>query len=116
MAASCALDEFDEVLLFAKWSRAIGSSERDHGEASVFAASEMLGGIAVTDDRHATKVARANGLDVYGTIWLLAQLCRDGKLREAGAGNLIDMLRDSGMRLPCTGSGFGAYARTYGLL
>lgn len=82
----------------------------------MFAASEILGGIALTDDRQATRVARAKGLDVHGTIWLLAQLCRDGKIREAGAGNLIDMLRDSGMRLPCTGPGFGAYARSYGLL
>lgn len=111
-----ALDELNEVQLFVKWSRAIGTSERDHGEASVFAATEVLGGIAITDDRHATKVARTSGLDVHGTVWLLAQLCRDGKLREAGAGNLIDMLRDSGMRLPCAGSGFGAYARNYGLL
>jgi predicted nucleic acid-binding protein len=111
-----ALDELHEIQLFVKWSRAIGTSDRDHGEASVFAASEALGGVALTDDRQATKVARALGLDVHGTIWLLAELCRDGKLHEAGAGNLIDMLRDSGMRLPCAGSGFGAYARTYGLL
>jgi predicted nucleic acid-binding protein len=111
-----ALDELSEIQLFVKWSRAIGTSDRDHGEASVFAASEVLDGVALTDDRQATKVARARGLEVHGTIWLLAQLCRDGKLPEAGAGNLIDMLRDSNMRLPCTGSGFSAYARSYGLL
>lgn len=111
-----ALDELHEIQLFVKWSNVIGTSERDQGEASVFATSELLDGVALTDDRHATKVARANGLDVHGTVWLLAQLCRDGKLHEAGAGNLVDMLRDSGMRLPCTGSGFGAYAKSYGLM
>ncbi|MFD9705359.1 hypothetical protein [Lentzea sp. NPDC059081] len=111
-----ALDEIREILLFAKWSRAIGTTDRDHGEASVFAASELLDGIALTDDRQATKVARVNGLEVHGTIWLLAQLCRDGKLSEAATGNLIDMLRGSDMRLPCTGAGFGAYARSAGLL
>lgn len=111
-----ALDELHEIQLFVKWSRLIGTSERDHGEASVFAVSELLGGIALTDDRRAIKVARANGLEVHGTIWLLAQLCRDGKITETGAGNLIDMLRDSGMRLPWPGSQFGAFARKHGLL
>jgi predicted nucleic acid-binding protein len=111
-----ALDELHEIQLFVKYSRLIGTSERDHGEASVFAVSELLDGIALTDDRLATNVARANGVDVHGTIWLLAQLCRDGKITEAGAGNLIDMLRDSGMRLPCTGAQFGSFARKYGLL
>ncbi|SFR26516.1 Predicted nucleic acid-binding protein, contains PIN domain [Lentzea waywayandensis] len=111
-----ALDELDEILLFAKWSRLIGTAERDHGEASVFAVSELLGGIALTDDQKATKVARANGLNVHGTIWLLAQLCRDGKITEAGAGNLIDMLRESGMRLPCTGAQFGSFGTKHGLL
>ncbi|MFC3890157.1 hypothetical protein ACFOWZ_01625 [Lentzea rhizosphaerae] len=111
-----ALDELHEIQLFVKYSRLVGTSERDHGEASVFAVSELLDGIALTDDRLATKVARANGLDVHGTIWLLAQLCRGGKITEAGAGNLIDMLRDSGMRLPCTGAQFGSFARKYRLL
>ncbi|HEX7303323.1 hypothetical protein [Lentzea sp.] len=111
-----ALDEIHSILLFRKWSRAIGTSDRDHGEASVFAASELLDGVALTDDSKATKVARAHGLEVHGTIWLLAQSCRDGKLTETGAGNIIDMLRGSDMRLPCTGPGFPAYARKHGLL
>ena len=111
-----ALDEINEIQLFAKWSRLIGTSERDHGEASVFAVSELLDGVALTDDQKATKVARANGLEVHGTIWLLAQLCRAGKITEAGAGNLIDMLRDSGMRLPFAGAQFGSFARKHGLL
>lgn len=111
-----ALDELDEIQLFAKWSRLIGTTDRDHGEASVFAVSDRLDGIALTDDQRATKVGRANGLDVHGTIWLLARLCDEGKLPEAGARSLIDMLRDSGMRLPCTGAQFGSWARKYGLL
>lgn len=94
----------------------IGTSDRDHGEASVFAVAELLDGIAVTDDRQATKVARAHGLDVHGTVWLLTHLCRVGKISEASAGNLVDMLRSSGMRLPCTGPGFAAFARSTGLL
>lgn len=66
--------------------------------------------------REAVRVARTYGLDVHGTIWLLAGACRDGKPSEPAAGNLIDALRSTGMRLPCTGAEFSDYARRYGLL
>lgn len=49
------------------------------GEASVLAAAEMRQGIAITDDRQATKVARSYGARVHGTIQLLAAACRTGK-------------------------------------
>jgi predicted nucleic acid-binding protein len=110
------LDTLDEVQLFASWVGRTGSGERDLGEASVFAAAELHGATAITDDREAVRVARTYGLDVHGTIWLLAGACRDGKLSEPAAGNLIDALRSTGMRLPCTGAEFSDYARRYGLL
>src|SRR2546421_6486013 len=92
------------------------SSASSGGEASVFAAAELHGATAITDDREAVRVARTYGLDVHGTIWLLAGACRDSKLPEPAAGNLIDALRSTGMRLPCTGAEFPDYARRYGLL
>jgi predicted nucleic acid-binding protein len=84
--------------------------------ASVFAAAEQLGATAITDDRKAAKVGRFYRLDVHGTIWLLAGACREGKLVPAAAGSLIDALRATGHRLPCTGAGFPGYARQHGLL
>lgn len=86
------------------------------GEASVFAAAEQQGATAITDDRRAAQVGRFHGLDVHGSIWLLAGACRDGKLTLGGTGALIDALRATGHRLPCTGAGFAGYARQYGLL
>jgi predicted nucleic acid-binding protein len=86
------------------------------GEVTVFAAAEVLRAVAVTDDRNATAVARAHGLTVHGTIWVLAQACRETRLTETGAANLIDMLRGSGMRLPCSGPDFPAFARKHGVL
>jgi len=74
------------------------------------------GATSITDDRRAAKVARFYGLDVHGTVWLLAAACREGKLIPAGAGSLIDALRTTGHRLPCTGAGFLGYARQHGLL
>lgn len=111
-----ALDQPDEIRCFADWVRRIGAGKRDMGEASVFAAAELGGGIAITDDRDATQVARRHGLRVHGTIWLLAGACGVGKLTEAAASSIIESLRLTGHRLPCTGAEFPSFARRFGLL
>jgi predicted nucleic acid-binding protein len=110
------LNTLDEIRLFALWAGRLGSGERDLGEASVFAAAELRSATAITDDPGPVRVARTYGLDAHGTIWLLAGACRDGKLSEPAAGNLIDALRGTGLRLPCTGAEFPDYARQHGLL
>jgi predicted nucleic acid-binding protein len=110
------LNTLQEISLFAIWVRRIGAGERNLGEASVLAAAQLRKGVAVTDDREAVRVGRAHGAKVHGTVWLLAGACREGKLVEVAAGNLIDALRATGMRLPCTGAEFSHYARRYRLL
>ncbi|WP_182883571.1 MULTISPECIES: hypothetical protein [unclassified Microbispora] len=105
------LDSLEEISCFAKWVQRIGSSDRNLGEASVFSAAELARGIAITDDREAVRVGRAHGLEVHGTIWLLARAERDGKLNEVAAGNIVDALIATGMRLPCSGSTYGTYVR-----
>jgi predicted nucleic acid-binding protein len=110
------LDTLDEIMHFTQWADRLGSGERDLGEASVFAVTELRSGTAITDDREAVRVARNFGLDVHGTIWLLAGACRDGKLSVPAAGNLIEALRATELRLPCTGAEFPSYAGEYGLL
>ena len=108
------LDSIAEIRLYDTWRRRVGSTERDQGEASVFAAAEQRGATAITDDRRAAR--GFHGLDVHGTVWLLAGACRHGKLPLGGTGALIDALRATGHRLPCTGAGFASYARQHGLL
>ncbi|WP_250002421.1 hypothetical protein [Actinoplanes sp. M2I2] len=110
------LEALDELRCFVKWAGLIGSRERDLGEASVLAAAELRAGIAITDDRDATVVARHHGAKVHGTIWHLAQGCRNGKLTRIGAGSIVDALRTTGARLPCTGREFPAYATEHGLM
>jgi len=110
------LDTLQELECFVKWAERIGAGERDRGEASVFAVAELKEATAITDDQAAIRVARKYGLDVHGTVWLLARACRDGKLTEVAAGNLIDLVRATGMRLPCTGAEFGTWARAHDLL
>ncbi|SCL68288.1 hypothetical protein [Micromonospora peucetia] len=111
-----ALDQPTEIRCFADWVRRIGAGARDMGEASVFAAADIYGGVAITDDQEATRVGRAHGLPVHGTIWLLAGGCGEGKLTETGAGAIIEALRRTGHRLPCSGAEFPGYARRNGLL
>lgn len=89
---------------------------KNPGEASVLAAAELQHGIAITDDRDATRVSRRFGADVHGTIWLLAAACRLDKLTVVAAGNVVDALRAEGARLPCTGNEFGPFARRHQLL
>ncbi|MFB4289049.1 DUF3368 domain-containing protein [Nonomuraea sp. ATR24] len=103
------LDELDEIKCFVKWVQRIGSEQRNLGEASVFSAAELHHGIAITDDREAVAVGRAHGLEVHGSLWILARACRDGKLNDVGAGNIVDALTATGMRLPCSGSTFPSY-------
>jgi predicted nucleic acid-binding protein len=110
------LDNLDRLRRFTLWTNRVGAGTRNLGEASVLAVAEELGAVALIDERDATRVGRAHGVDVHGTIWLLAGACRDGKLTEVGASNLVDALSATGMRLPCTGADFPRYASAHGLL
>jgi hypothetical protein len=105
-----------ELIAFLGWTERIGSTERDRGEASVFAFAEVHGATAITDDRQATTVARIRGLEVHGSLWLIASFCAAGKLTAHAASGLIETLRAVGLRLPCTGGRFPAWARANGLL
>ena len=105
-----------ELLMFARWATLIGSGTHDLGEASVFAFAEVNGYLSVIDDRPATKVGRAHGLDVHGSLWLIGGFCRADKLTEHAASRMVDALRGVGARLPCTGNEFSHWARQQGLL
>lgn len=105
------LDTLEEIRSFTKWAKRIGSEKRHLGEVSVSSAAEPRGGIAITDDRKAVRVGRKYDLEVHGTLRLLDRACRDGKLHEVAAGNIVDALRATGMRPPCSGADFGSHVR-----
>ena len=110
------LDSLDRLKRFTLWTGRVGAGDRNLGEAGVLAVAEELDATALIDDRDATRVGRSYGIDVHGTIWLLARACRDGKLTSVGAGNVVDALAATRMRLPCTGADFSSYAAANGLL
>lgn len=64
-------------------------------------------GIPVLQDGEDVNWARVLGR-------FLAGACEGGKMTETAAGNMIDNLRSTGARLPCTGTEFPMYARKYG--
>lgn len=109
------LDTIGRLRRFTQWASRVGAGSRNLGEASVLAAAEELGAVALIDDRDATRVGRAYGVSVHGTLWLLGCACRDGKLTEVGAGNIVDSLAATGMRLPCAGADFPRFARVHKL-
>ncbi|MER7167378.1 hypothetical protein ABT336_15070 [Micromonospora sp. NPDC000207] len=110
------LDTLDEIRCYTMWASRLGAGDRHLGEASVLAAAELRQGIALTDDKDARKVGRTYNARVHGTVWLLAIACRNGKQTETAAGSLIDALRATKARLPCTGAEFPSYVRRHGLL
>lgn len=110
------LDTLPEIRCFVEWTRRLGAGERDLGEASVFATAQLRQAIALCDDQEAVRVARSYDLEAHGTLWLLSRACRDGNLTEVNVANLIDALTQTGMRLPCTGSEYRAWARAHKLL
>ena len=109
-------DNMTELRLFLEWVERIGKGDRNLGEASVLALAQLKGGVAITDDGDARRVARKHRIQVHGSIWLLARACQQQKMTEVAAGNIINQLRQTGHRLPCTGDEFPRFARRTGLL
>ncbi|MBW8484273.1 DUF3368 domain-containing protein [Actinomadura parmotrematis] len=110
------LDTLEELRAFVTWTERLGSGDRDRGEASIFATAELQNAVALTDDREAVSVGRRHGLDVHGTLWLLSRACRKGELTEVNVASLVDALRHTGMRLPCSGGEYPSWARKHKLL
>lgn len=109
------LDTLDRIRRFAVWTGRVGAGARNLGEASVLAIAEEFNAVAIVDERDATRVGRAYGIAVHGTLWLLGRACGEGKLTEVAASNVVDALATAGMRLPCTGGDFPRFARAHGL-
>ncbi|MBO3746530.1 hypothetical protein J5X84_10680 [Streptosporangiaceae bacterium NEAU-GS5] len=63
-----------------------------------------------------TRVGRNGGIDIHGTIWLLTRLSALGKATLSEICELVDVLRATGMRLPCTGAELPRWARDHSLL
>jgi hypothetical protein len=111
------LIEIEEVIAFARYKAEFGGGpDRNNGESAVLAWASVHDGIAIVDERPATRAARRDGIQVHGTLWLIANGLREGKLTREAAEMMVDDLAATEMKLPVDGAGFFAWAYEEGLL
>jgi predicted nucleic acid-binding protein len=111
------LVEVEEIIAFARYKAEFGGgTERNNGEAAVLAWASVHGGTAIVDERAGTRAARRDHIAVHGTLWLITNALRDGKLSDDEAVSMVDQLAATDMALPTDGAGFLAWAYEEGLL
>lgn len=109
--------DVQEIVAFARYKAEFGGGpERNNGEAAVLAWALVHAGIAIVDERVATRAARRDGIAVHGTLWLIANAIKAGKLSREAATRMVDDLVATDMKLPVDGAGFIAWGYTEGLL
>lgn len=109
-------NEPEELRAFAHYARVLGSGPRDVGEALVLAWAEVHRAIAIIDERAGTQAAIGRGVSVHGTLWLITNGVSSKDLALSDAERLVDQLRESDARLPCSGAEFFEWAQNRGLL
>lgn len=113
--AEVRVDGLEDLRNLLVWARLLGAGPHHMGEAAVLTYAQSRAAVAIIDDRRPRKVAKQAGLMAHGTLWLIARACLLGRTLPAAAGGLIDALRGTGARYPCSGAGFPAWARHHGL-
>ncbi len=111
------LVEIQEIVAFARYKAELGGGpDRNNGEAAVLAWASVNQGIAIIDERAGTRAARRDGIDVHGTLWLIANGFKEGRPDRVVAERMVDELAATEMKLPVDGAGFFTWAYTEGLL
>lgn len=106
-----------ELVAFARYKAELGGGpDKNVGEAAVLAWASVYGGIAIIDERAATRMAQRDGINAHGTLWLVANGVRSQRLTRSDAELIVDELASTDMTLPVDGAGFFAWAYEEGLL
>ena len=111
------LSDVHELSAFARYKTQLGGGSRKNtGEAAVLAWASVHGGVAIIDERAASRIAQRDHIRVHGSLWLVVQGVRQGELNRSAAETLVDELRATEMRLPIDGRELFAWAYEEGLL
>ena len=111
------LSDVHELAAFARYKTQLGGGPtKNTGEAAVLAWARVHGGVAIIDERAASRIAQQDDILVHGSLWLVVQGVRQGELNRSAAETLVDELRATGMRLPTDGRGLFAWAYEQELL
>lgn len=95
-----AVDEPDELRVFAEYARRLVAGGRNVGEASALAWAEVHAAVAVVDDLAARKLAQARGVALRGSIGLIHHGVTSSALSVIEGRRLLTDLRAAGAWLP----------------
>lgn len=110
------VDHLEELAALVKWMDLVSGQNSNHGEATVLAWAEVHGAVAVVDDGDARRIARRAGLEVWGSLRVIAEAVKESRATEYAANVFVDALMDSGMFCPCQRGQFINWAKQMGLL
>ena len=93
--------ELGDLAPFARYKRELGGGpSKNMGEAAVLAWCVRTGDTAIIDESRARDIARQDGIDVHGSLWLIQRGMKSNLLDHSAAVTLIDQIRSAGMYLP----------------
>jgi predicted nucleic acid-binding protein len=110
------VDHLDELAALVKWMDLVSGGKSNQGEATVLAWAEVHNAVAVIDDKDAHRIGRAAGLEVWGSLRVIAESVLDGRSTAYMATTLVDALIDTGARYPCPRGQFITWAKENNLL
>lgn len=110
------VDGLKELSALVGWVGRLSAGAHHRGEATVCAWADVHGATAVIDDGDARRTAGVAGLEVHGSLWVLAAGVRGGALSEPAADGLVATLVRDGARYPLHGDAFSSWARARGLM
>ena len=66
------LSEVRELAAFASYKTELGGGPKENtGEAAVLAWASLHGGVAIIDERAASRMAQRDGIPAHGSLWLI---------------------------------------------
>jgi predicted nucleic acid-binding protein len=110
------VDDLHEIEALVEWMGRVSGSKSNHGEATVLAWAEVHKVTAVVDDGDARRIGRREGLDVWGSLRVIAESVSNGYTTPYVATTLVDAMIDTGMRYPCSRGEFISWAKHNSLL
>jgi predicted nucleic acid-binding protein len=112
------INEFEELKMFATYKGEFGGGpDRNLGESAVLAWTAVNGGIAIVDEEVGRGAALRDGIEAFGSLWLVIRGFRRQILDRATAEGLVDSLIASEMRLPiANGASLFTWAYQQGML
>ncbi|MEU1211240.1 hypothetical protein ABZ424_01995 [Streptomyces sp. NPDC005790] len=110
------VDDLTELEALVDWMNRVSGAKSNHGEATVLAWAEVHNATAVIDDGDARRIGRKAGLDVRGSLRIVAESVSDGHTTPYVATNPVDAMIDTGARYPCPRGQFISWAKENSLL